>query len=300
MKTSSKINWQSIFTIKLLLVRLVGVFFCVVALEGFLIPNNFLDGGVTAIVILLGEYTPLEVYQSLILLNAPFFILSYFKIGKEFAITSFISVLVVSLILFLIPDDFFTPFTTDKFLTASLGGVSIGMGVGLIIKSGGGVIEGLEILSIFGTKKTFFSSTEIILFINTIIFLFVFFILDGQTEALYSIITFYTSSKTSDYVINGFNEFIEVTIVSKKDSEVKKMIFEDFGKAITVFKGERGYVPNQTEQRINCDIIVILTTRLEFYHLQKQILSVDEQAFIYSQKVKETKGAFINQQQQLS
>lgn len=105
-----------------------------------------------------------------------------------------------------------------------------------LLKVAGGIIDGIEILSIFNNRK-------ILSFTDIFILLSLFIHLDEKNEILYSIITFFTCSKTANYVISGFNEFIEITIISHKDAEVKDVILNCFNKAITVLKGERGYLP---------------------------------------------------------
>ena len=98
--------------------------------------------------------------------------------------------------------------------------------------------------------------------------------------------------KTSDYVVDGFEEFTSLSIISQKDQEVKSIIVNDFGKAITVYKGERGYLPRAFKIKHDCDIVVTVVTRLEIHRIKNAVLKIDPKAFFYVQSIKEVKGSF--------
>ena len=90
----------------------------------------------------------------------------------------------------------------------------------------------------------------------------------GIEPAMYSILTYFTALRTSDYVVDGFEEFTALTIVSKQPEKVKYAIVNDFNKAISVYKGERGYLPGSYHIHEDCDIIMAIVTRLEIHRLK--------------------------------
>lgn len=288
MSTSSKISWKRLFAFQNLLFMISGVLCAVVALKGFMIPNHFLDGGVTGISIILHEVTHLPVAMFLILLNLPFLYLGYIKIGKQFTIHSALAIILLFIGLQFIE---IPVVTDDKVLIALFGGVLIGLGIGLVIR-GGGVIDGFEIFADYTDKKSSFKSTEIILFINTLLFLSIAYFF-GLEAVMYSILTYFTAAKTTDYVVDGFEQFISLTIISKKDDEVKSIVVNDYHKAITVYKGERGFLPGQFEVHEDCDIIVTVVTRLELYRIKRAIQSVDPEAFLVVSSIREIGGGVV-------
>lgn len=281
----NKIDWKGIFSFQPLLYTLLGVIFALVALKGFMIPNHFLDGGVTGISILVHEITHLNIGITLVILNLPFIYIGYKKIGKTFAVQALLAIvlLAISLNYISIPT-----VTEDKILIAIFGGFLIGMGIGLVIR-GGSVIDGFEIVAHYTNKKYGFSTSEIIMGTNTLIFLSA-AIYFGIEAAMYSILTYFTALKTADYVVDGFEEFTALTVISKEHELVKEIIVKDFNKAISVYKGERGYLPGSFDVKSDCDIIMTIVSRLETHRIQEAIKEKDPKAFFYAQRIKEVKG----------
>ena len=100
-----------------------------------------------------------------------------------------------------------------------------------------------------------YGKVKIILLVNSIIFLIAAFSL-GIEKAMYSILTYFTATKTTDYVVDGFEEYTALSIISKEYDLVKEIIVKDFNKAITVYKGERGYLPKSFDIKTDCDIMI--------------------------------------------
>jgi uncharacterized membrane-anchored protein YitT (DUF2179 family) len=184
-------------------------------------------------------------------------------------------------------------FTQDKVLIAVFGGFLMGLGIGLVIR-GGAVIDGLEIIAHYTTKRVAFTTSEIIMLFNSLVILGA-AIEFGLETAMYSILVYYTAMKTSDYVVDGFEEFTALSIISKQHDMVKTLIVNEFGKAITVYKGERGYLPGAFDIRNDVDIIMTVVTRLEIHRLKQEILKIDDNAFFFVQSIKEVKGGSIKQ-----
>lgn len=279
------LNWKAIFSIHSLIYTLLGVICAVVALKGFMMPNHFLDGGVTGVSIILHEATHYNISIFLVLLNLPFVYIGYKKMGITFAIQSIIAIVLLAALMNVIEIE---AVTNDKLLISIFGGFLIGLGFGLVIR-GGGVIDGFEIIAHYTQKKSSFSSGEIILFGNTLIFLSA-ALYFGIEPAMYSILTYFTAVKTADYVVDGFEEYTALTIISKEHEKVKSIIVNDFGKAISVYKGERGYLPGKYEEHEDCDFIMTIVTRLEIHYLQEAISKTDANAFFFIQRIKEVKG----------
>ncbi len=266
----------------------LGSLCATVAIKGFMIPNQFLDGGITGISILLHEIFHIDVSIALVLLNLPFIYYGYKKMGKSFALLSVLAVLLLALFLQFLP---IPTVTNDKILIAVFGGFFIGLGIGFIIRAGG-VIDGLEVIAEYTTRKSGLSAAEIIMAINTLIFLTAAYEF-GMAKAMYSILTYFTALQVSGYVVDGFEQYTSITIVSGKSEEIKDLLVNDFNKAISVFKGERGYLPGSFDIHENCDILLAVVTRLEIYKLKRAIFEIDPMAFIYTQNLKEVEGGKI-------
>ena len=288
MKIEKSVKWKSIFALRSIMYTLLGVFLAIIGLQGFMIPNNFLDGGVTGISILVTGFADIHISILLIVINLPFVFIGYKKIGRAFGIQALIAILLLAAGMYFIQ---IPPFTSDNVLIAVFGGFFIGLGIGFVIR-GGGVIDGLEVIAYYTQKKSAFSSGEIIMFLNSLIIMGAAFKF-GLETAMYSILVYFTAMKTSDYVVDGFEEYTALTIISAKDQKVKSLIVNEFGKAISVYKGERGYLPGKYHIKADVDIIMTVVTRLEIHRIKESVNEIDPKAFFYVQSIKEVKGGLV-------
>jgi uncharacterized membrane-anchored protein YitT (DUF2179 family) len=285
---SDHVEWNSVWNLKNLLHLALGTGLAVLAMKGFMIPNRFMDGGITGISILLHEIFHINISFLVIILNVVFIYLGYIRIGKTFAVQTTIAVAMLSLGLLFVE---ITPITHDKLLIAIFGGILIGTGVGLVIR-GGGVIDGAEVIAVFTKRRTGFSNSEIIMLFNTIIFAIAAFQFGIET-AMYSIITYFTATRATDYVVDGIEEFTALNIISTQPEEVKSFLVNELGKGITVYKGERGYLPGSFDIKTDCEIVVTIVTRLEIKQIEEALMKIDPKAFVFVQSIKEATGGIL-------
>ena len=267
---------------------IAGVIFAGFALNGFLVPNHFFDGGITGISLLLHESYKYNLARVIILLNLPFIALSYFTINPRFAYWTFISVLLLGVCLSLFPNH---AVTSDKLLVSIFGGVFLGIGIGLVMRAGA-ALDGIEVLALYTLKRTSFTISEIILGINILIFSIAAFKF-GVESALYSILTYFAASRSIDYVVEGLQAFTGVTIISGKSEVIKFQLVNNFKRGITVYKGERGFLPDKYDVNQDCDIIFTVINRLEFRKLKKLVYDVDPLAFVFAHTIKEASGGIL-------
>ncbi|XOD69406.1 MAG: YitT family protein [Flavobacteriales bacterium AspAUS03] len=260
----------------------LGIASAAFGLESFLVPNSFIDGGITGISLLLDTITPWKLQFFLVSLNIPFIILGYSQIGKDFAVKTFIAILGLALILIFVH---FPLITNDKLLAAVFGGFFLGVGIGLAIR-GGAVLDGTEVFAIYLSKKIGFSVSDIIMMINVVIFLVAAFVLSVES-ALYSILTYLLAAKTIDFVIDGLEEYTNVTIVTEKSIEMHQMIVQKLGWGVTIYSGKSGYSLKDLE------ILCIVITRLEIARLKNEIEQIDPHAFVITQSVKDVRGGMV-------
>lgn len=264
----------------------LGIFSAAFGFKGFLLPSHFIDGGVTGVSLLITEITKFPLSPLVIVINIPFVFLSYFILGKQFAIKTAIAILGLGLCIAFID---FPHITNDKLLVAVFGGIFLGAGIGLTIR-GGGVIDGTEVLAIYLSKKFSVTIGDIIIVINILIFGSAAFLLSIEA-ALYSMITYFAASKTLDFIIEGIDEYIGVTIVSSHCKEIKEMIVQTMGRGVTVYKGSKGI--GKRGERDDVDIIYTVITRLEINKLNIEIEKISPTAFVVMTPVKDTKGGMI-------
>jgi uncharacterized membrane-anchored protein YitT (DUF2179 family) len=266
---------------------LAGIFSAALGLKGFLLPNDFIDGGVTGISLLTAEVTKWPVELLIVVINAPFILLAYFHLDRVVAVRAMLAILGLAIVLHFVP---FPVPTHDKLLISVFGGFFLGAGIGLTIR-GGGVLDGTEILSVFASRKSPLSVGDVILLINIVIFAVAAWVLSIET-ALYSILAYLSASKTVDFMIDGLEEYTGVTIISKRSDAIRVMITEKLGHGVTIYTGRSGYGGHGHQQE-GLDIVFTAVTRLEVTRLKSEVEAIDHQAFLLMHSIKDTRGGLI-------
>lgn len=265
---------------------IIGVFSAGFGLKGFLLPNNFIDGGATGMSLLLEYVTKIDLSYLLVLVNLPFLVLASRTFSLKFAIRSFISIALLAIVVHFVH---YPLITEDKLLIAVFGGFFLGLGIGMAMR-GGSVLDGTEVLAIFLSRKMALTIGDVLFLINIIIFSIGAYILSVET-ALYAILTYLAAAKTVDFVVDGVEEYVGVTIISESHEDIRVMITKDLRRACTIYAGKGGYGTNG--QSYDKDIIYTVVTRLELAKLQTEIDKIDRSAFIIMGTVKDLKGGMI-------
>lgn len=269
-----------------------GILFCGFALQGFLVPNKFFDGGVTGISLLIHELYHINIAIVIVIANLPFIIAAAFQVNRKFALKTLACVIGLGICLLVVP---YPVITSDKLLISIFGGVFMGIGVGLCMR-GGFALDGIEVLALYTLKRSSFTISEIILGINIIIFLIAAVHL-GLPTALYSVLTYYTASRTINFVIEGLEEYTGVTIISGESENIKQRLVLEMGKGITVYKGERGFLKETYNISQPCDIVFTVVTRLEVRRLRNLVHQVDPKAFVFTNTIKEAAGGVLTRKE---
>ena len=265
---------------------LAGVAAAAFGLESFLLPNHFIDGGVTGISLLLVELTGLRLSVLLFLVNLPFLLLARIVIGRRFAAKTAVAITLLALTIFFVH---FPEVTEDKLLVSVFGGFFLGGGIGLSMR-GGSVLDGTEVLAIFLSRRVGAKVSDWVILINLVIFGFAAYLLSVE-QALYSLLTYIVASKALDFVIDGVEEYTGVTIISPQSAAVRAAIIRELGSGVTIYRGRGGYRADEAGKEI--DIIYTVITRLEISKLTRIVAEIDERAFITMSSINDTRGGMV-------
>lgn len=222
----------------------------------------------------------------IVIINIPFIILAYNTLGKTFAIKTALAISGLALCLEMVD---FPDVTKDNLLVAVFGGFFLGAGIGLSVR-GGAVIDGTEVLAIFLSRKFRTTIGDVIILINVIIFSAAVYFLSVEI-ALYSMITYLAASKTLDFIIEGIEEYIGVTIISPHNDKIRQMIIDNMGRGVTIYKGKSGFGKNGEAKEM--DIVYSVITRLELNKLHTELEKIDPNAFVVMSSIKDTKGGMV-------
>lgn len=258
----------------------LGALLMAVGLEVFLVPNYVVDGGITGISIMLAHLSGLRLGVFLFLLNLPFVYLGYKQIGKTFAISTTYGITMLS---------FFTvflhhaeAFTDDVLLATVFGGMLIGIGVGIVIRSGG-ALDGTEILAILISKKAPLSVGNIVMFFNFFILGTAGFVFTWD-RAMYSLLTYYIASKAIDAVVEGFEQTKSVWIISDFSKEIADSINARLGRGVTFLQGTGAYSGDDKR------VIFVVINRIEESKLTRIVQYWDPDAFLAIGDIAEVRG----------
>lgn len=212
--------------------------------------------------------------------------MGYKIVSTKFAIKTALAIAGLALVLATVT---FPNVTNDNLLVAVFGGFFLGAGIGFAVR-GGAVIDGTEVLAIYLSRKIGSTIGDLIIVINVVIFSAAAYFL-GMEIALYSMITYLSASKTLDFIVEGIDEYIGVTIIATNSDEIRQMIIDKMGRGVTVYNGKKGY--GKKGETIHTDILYTVVTRLELNRLSLEIEKIEPSAFIVMNSVKDTKGGMI-------
>ncbi|QTN10387.1 YitT family protein [Mammaliicoccus vitulinus] len=261
---------KTMFIIRILLI-IIGAFITAYGLESILIPNNVSDGGVTGISIVSSTLLNLPLGILIGILNIPFVWLGYKQIGKKFAFLSIIGILSLSIftsIMHNIP----TIIEGDSLLVTVVGGVIIGFGMGLALRNGG-ALDGIDMLAVLLSRKLPFGTSDLILFLNSFVFILVSTVF-GLKGAILSSIAYFIASKVIHIIEEGFSGSKTFKIISSNHETLITEIQTKLGRYCTYS------VITASDMQTQLTEVTCLINRLEEQKLKEIINTVDPKAYI--------------------
>jgi len=237
-------------------------------IKGFLMSSHFIDGGVTGISMLLAELFHLPLPWLIALINIPFVLVGFQRLGAVFAVKSILTIGGLAVCLATVPYPDVTP---DKLLTAVFGGFFIGTGIGLAMR-GGAVLDGTEISAILLSRSTSVKVGDIILLFNIVIFGSALCVL-GVEESLYSILTYLAASQTVNFLTHGIEQHTAIIIVSSAHQAVKDDLTPRLqGSVWELFTLDQHQTPSP--------LLYAVVSKLEVGSVKKAVLTVDPHAWM--------------------
>lgn len=258
---------------------------CIIAGIGtalFLLPNRLSSGGFAGIATILYYLFGIPMGNTIIILNIPLFILSYFRAGKTFLLKSIYATFLYSIAIDILSK--ITTFTDDRFLDCIYGGILIGIGLGLVFKakaSTGGTDLIVQIVKSYSKKVR--TSNMLVIMDGFIVFANLLYF--RQIEiGLYSAIAIFIIGKMIDLVFEGINFSKMLYIVSDKYEEIAEKINLDIESGATGLYGKGMYT--STERTI----LMCVTKRRNVMTIKNLAEEIDPNAFIIITDAREVFG----------
>ena len=260
----------------------IGAIIAAFSVEEFLVPCTILDGGVVGISIMINNLSKIPLGVLTLALNFPFLLVGMRKLGTKFIAKSAVAMVTFSGFLGIFAP--LTNMTQDYLLAVCFGGVFLGIGVGLVIRFGG-CLDGTETVAIFLNRRFNLPVGQTVLFINIMIYTTAGFLF-GFDRAMYSLLTYFITSKVIDFVETGVEQAKAAMIITNEGRRIADEIYKKMGRTVTILEGE-GLISGKKV------ILYCVLNRLEIYQLKQLIEEVDASAFITISDVSEIIGNHI-------
>ncbi|MBM7703311.1 YitT family protein [Metabacillus iocasae] len=263
-----------------ILIIIIGSILVGVAYNLFLIPHEILSSGLSGVAIMLGIITPFNTGLLNFLLNLPLLILGVLKLGKRFIFYTILSVVVLSVSLYVIP---IIPVSTEPILSSVFGGVLTGIGIGLIFRSSGSS-GGFDIIAMLLTQKKDFPLGALISAMNAVVVIASGFVFTWDA-ALNTMVAIYATGKVVD-TIHTKHIKLTLMIVTRKGEEIKQKFLSSLYRGVTLMDAEGAYSGERQK------MLMVVITRYQLADVKKMLHETDPNAFVNITETTEVVGSF--------
>lgn len=283
MTVESKKELRSIFNLKKIFFVLLGNTIYCAGIVAFVLPTGLVTGGTTGLGLIVNHYfgVPIELFAAIF--NTVMFLLAVVLLGKAFALTSLISTFYFPVILGVFQRiEWLQDLTDDPMLCTVFAAVSIGVGIGMVIKAGAST-GGMDIPPLILNKKMGVP-------VSVGLYTFDFLILIGQMffrdteKSLYGILLVMIYTVLVDKVLLMGKNQMQVKIMSEHYEEINEMIHQKLDRGTTLYRTESGYLHNKGF------LVMTVVSNRELPKLNQLIMEIDDKAFMVISQVSEVKG----------
>lgn len=258
----------------------VGVVLIALAYPLFFLDNNIAPGGLTGVAMVINELWSMPVGLLTFLLNLPLFIVSFLRRGGGFVLRSFVAMFCLSAIIDLAP---VSVLTMDPMLASIAGGVLLGVGLGLVIRSGATTGGTDMAASLLHARFPALSVGGMLLGIDFMVILLAGIVFDMES-ALYALVALYLSARLMDQVVEGLNPAKAFFIISDEHQTIAGAILQQMDRGVTLLQSRGAYSGAER------DVLLCVVTRLQTMQLKRIVASVDPKAFVIVTDVHEAMG----------
>jgi uncharacterized membrane-anchored protein YitT (DUF2179 family) len=263
------------------LLILAGSFIFAIGVNFFTIPNGLSEGGILGVTIIthyLFDWSPGVVN---FVLNGALLAIGYKFFDRRTMLYTILSIAASSGFLFL-TEDFGRKLTEDIFLASIFSGLLVGIGLGLIFRTGG-TSGGSTILARLTNQLLGWSLGKGMLFFDILVVAGSVFII-GLEKTMYTLLVVFVGAKAIDFIVEGLDEKVAVLIISNSPELVLENITKKMSRGITVLDGRGGYTGQ------NKEVLYIVINKQEIVQLKNIINTIDKNAYVTVHNVHEMMG----------
>ncbi len=259
-----------------------GTVLMALALVLFLIPHRLAAGGISGLAVILFYLFNVPVGLSILLLNLPLFIASYFILGFRVIIRSLVGTIIFSVASELILVYFPLVATRDILLASVYGGVLMGIGVGMVFRFRGST-GGTSLISLILHRLIGFSTGQGLLYSDLIIIVLGLFVFGGEV-AMYAALSLFISSYVIDIVQEGLGLAKSVLIITSRGRLLSDRLLTELNRGVTRLSAQGGYTGEPRE------LLLCVVNRLQVAQLKGIVQESDPEAFFIVGSANEVHG----------
>lgn len=266
---------------------MAGTFLMALAVNLIYEPMNMVTGGVSGLAIVVKEMTKgvikggIPVWLTNLIINIPIFLWGYFVKGKKFLCYTFFANICFSFFMLLLPIASISQ--KDYFLSALIGGVLTGIGLGLVFSTGNST-GGTDLLSSIIHKYLNMYSVATILFVLDAFVILTGVVIFGVSSAVYAVLAVFLSSKIMDQILSGLKVGKQVWIISEDYQKISDVIIQEMDRGVTCLDG-KGMYTEKTKKVLFC-----VVGKREVISVVNIVRQIDSTAFVVIQDVREVMG----------
>lgn len=268
---AKKVKVQSL--IKDHTIMLMGLILYVLSWTLFLIPAQITGGGISGLAAVIYYSTKIPMGLTYFAINAVLITFALKILGPNFGVKTIFNMVALTL-LFAIPQKYFPgALIEDNFLSAVLGGMMGGVGIGLVFSRGGST-GGTDIIAMIINKYRNISPGRIILYCDVIIISSSYFLVHSIEKMVYGFVSMAVVSYTLDAFLSGSNASAQIFIFSPKYDEIADFINTESVRGVTVLDGTGWYT------RQDVKILMTIVRKKEASIIFRKVKEIDPEAFI--------------------
>lgn len=253
---------------------MLGAIIAAIGLEGFLLPNDFLDGGIVGVAIIATNFIHLPLGVFIAVLNIPFVILAWVMIGHRAAARSGIGIATLSAATIYLHH--MDAFTDQSWLALICGGAMVGVGIGIALRHGG-ALDGTEVIATLLANRTQFTVGQVVLYINLAVFTIAGFVITWESALLSGVLFYVVVKDLVDQIAHGEHGARRARVTTTQHALLAPMIAERINRPVLVDQHQRWYADGPGE---NVWVVNFTCTRMEEATLVEDIEALDPHANI--------------------
>lgn len=260
-------------TIEEYTITTLGLLLFAVSWTLFLLPAKITGGGIAGVGAVLFYITGIPMGITYFIVNIFLVIFAIIILGANFAVKTIFSMSVLTVMFTVFQKIFTEPIIDDMFLSAVLGGMLGGIGLGLVFSRGGST-GGTDIIALIVNKYRNISPGRVILYCDVIIIASSYFVFKALDKMVYGYVSMWVISYTVDAFLNGANASAQIFIFSEKFAEIADSVNKDAGRGVTVLDGTGWYTKE------NVKIVMTVVRKKETSVIFRKVKEIDPDAFI--------------------